>query len=405
MSMFHKRAANNLLDLCLKNGGVYIKLGQHIASLQYLLPEEYTDTFRVLQDECTPSSMQEVENVFKSDAQLNMDDFFSQFNPDPIGVASLAQVHHAVLKNGQEVAVKIQHSSLDWFSKVDINTTVNLVFLVKKLFPDFEFTWLAEEIRESLPKELDFRMEAANCLKTEKFFEGDERFKVPAIYWSDRRILIMEYIKGGKINNPKFLSKHNINPESVSKTLHDMFFSMIFNVDDIQIHCDPHPGNIFVRPVKPKKHNILYRVLNYFSSTKANFQNFELVLLDHGLYRTLSKELKLNYAKLWNSILVGNDQLILENSLSLFKNSKSEMKKSRDGFDYHRLFASMLTGRSWDVISNKKLSGKRQKIEVKRVSEKIKSVGFFLAVSEVLAALPREILLLLKTNDLLRSGM
>jgi aarF domain-containing kinase len=77
-----------------------------------------------------------------------------------LGVASLAQVHRAVLReSGKEVAVKIQHPSLDKFTAIDVQTVVSTVHRVKKAFPDFEFAWLADEMKTNLPKEMDFAHE------------------------------------------------------------------------------------------------------------------------------------------------------------------------------------------------------------------------------------------------------
>lgn len=108
-------------------------------------------------------------------------------------VASLAQVHKAVLKNTtQFVAVKIQHPTLDFYSAVDIQMCADIVLLVKKVFPEFEFDWLAEEMKDSLPKELDFVREGENGLKTLNNFSTEPSIKIPKVYWAKRRVLCME---------------------------------------------------------------------------------------------------------------------------------------------------------------------------------------------------------------------
>jgi aarF domain-containing kinase len=88
--------------------GIFIKLGQHISSLM-VLPVEWTSTMRPLQDKCEPTPIEEVDSLFLSDMGASTSDLFSSFEPVPIGVASLAQVHLAVdRKTGQEVAVKVK---------------------------------------------------------------------------------------------------------------------------------------------------------------------------------------------------------------------------------------------------------------------------------------------------------
>lgn len=185
------------------------------------------------------------------------------------------------------------------------------------------------------------------------------------------------------------------------------------------------------------------------SKTRLNPYNFEIVLLDHGLYRTLSDTLRIEYAKLWMSLINGDECGIQESWDSLLGHgsdaeSDTEMntktgecdlylKSSKKKIDYHRLFASMITGRSWQVISNDEsqqietsseatsntftlkdslnstkssnallaLSKPRTKHEQDLLSNNANS-NFVIAVTDILSRIPREIVLLVKTNDLLR---
>jgi aarF domain-containing kinase len=189
----HLRSAKRLLKLCKENGGVFIKLGQHLSALVYLLPVEYCNTLKELQDQCPPSSIESLNDLFLSDANQSLESLFSSFDPNPVGVASLAQVHRAVLREtGQEVAVKIQHPALDDYTAVDVKTVTASVKWVKRMFPDFEFDWLADEMQNSLPKETDFTHEAENANKVRELFSSKKVLKIPRIYRAQRRILIME---------------------------------------------------------------------------------------------------------------------------------------------------------------------------------------------------------------------
>ena len=102
LSKTHKKAAEITLKALEKNGGIYIKLGQHITALTYLLPPEWTNTMLPLQDKCPQSSLEEIEKLFENDLGKKMSDLFIEFDPNPVGVASLAQVHIATLKNGEK---------------------------------------------------------------------------------------------------------------------------------------------------------------------------------------------------------------------------------------------------------------------------------------------------------------
>lgn len=138
----------------------------------------------------TPLS--DIEDLFQKDFNGSIKDIFSSFDPIPLGVASLAQVHRATLPTGQEVAVKVQHPYLDEYTPVDIATTVRMVKFAKDMFPDFELDWLAEEMQTSLPQELDFELEAANADRIRKNFKDSNVVKIPNVFFAKRRVLVME---------------------------------------------------------------------------------------------------------------------------------------------------------------------------------------------------------------------
>ncbi|KAJ3330140.1 hypothetical protein HDU76_006340, partial [Blyttiomyces sp. JEL0837] len=428
----HQRSAERLLDVFNKNGGVYIKLGQHISALVYLLPMEYTETMKVLQDRCPATSLADIEQLFITDTGSPLSSHFETFDPKPIGVASLAQVHRATLKQDdstnnksktqqqpRQVAVKIQHPALDDHTPIDIAMCSWIVKVVKRVFPEFEFDWLADELRESLPQELDFIREAGNAARVSFNFKGDLTVRVPRVYWAKRRILVMEFVDGKRVDDVEFLKRNGVDVHQVSDVMTRTFSKMIFF--DGFIHCDLHPGNLFVRAVPHKGFRIpvLSRLLG------NNPYNFELVILDHGLYRDLSPQLRYDYAQLWHALINFDESKIEEYSYRLFLHDKGRGIR-KDGIDHHRLFASMLTGRPWEVLSKRSegidtskpssltpssqksksvyaLATSRTNTETTMVVSNIQQSRFIIAIAEILAKLPRELLLLLKANDLLRA--
>lgn len=133
------------------------------------------------------------------------------------------------------------------------------------------------------------------------------------------------------------------------------------------------PGNVFIRPAKEPKHSKC---------------NFDLVLLDHGLYRELPEELRSDYAHLWTSLIKGDEEGIRKYSYRV------------GGTDVYQLFACMLTGREWERIEKSDLNSVRETAEVGRISNG--AMEYLTEVADILGNLPRTVLLLLKTNDLLR---
>lgn len=259
----HKRCATRVLEGLQSLGGIYIKLGQHVSAMVYILPPEWTETMAVLQDRCEPTPSDQIRELFLSDYGHSIDEIFEEFEWKPIGVASLAQVHRARLRAGTDgrgrlgndgwVAVKLQHPALDEFCKIDMETVSFIFDVIKKAFPDFGFAWLVDEMRESLPRELDFVHEARNArLVTQNFADdikhGRTALTVPQVVWARRRILCMEcklkewcksqsmymvadrfiVVDGARIDDLQYMKDHHINPAQVSAELTRIFSKMIF---------------------------------------------------------------------------------------------------------------------------------------------------------------------------------
>ncbi|KAG0302184.1 hypothetical protein BGZ98_007722 [Dissophora globulifera] len=378
-SRLHKRSAERVMAMMRQNGGIYIKLGQHLASLKYLLPEEWTKTMEPLQDKCLPSSLESIQALFLSDLGQPLSEIFSSFDVTPIGVASLAQVHRATLKDGCEVAVKIQHPALGEFSEVDMKTIAALTHFIAYAFPEFEFFWLSEEIQDNLPKELDFRYEARNAERTAANFDcarvqgSSSAIKIPDVFWAQKRVLVMEFMNGSRIDNVEYLNANSIKVGEVSREMARIFSQMIYK--DGFLHCDPHPGNVMIRPTPV--------------GSPSPF-NFEIILLDHGLYRELSPEFRLDYARLWTAVMDSDEEEIKRRAIAL------------GGIDAYELFACILTGRDWDVIQESQLTRKvRNKAETSKISHG--AGNWLVEIADILARVPRDLLLLFKTNDLLRA--
>ncbi|XP_039325241.1 aarF domain-containing protein kinase 1 isoform X3 [Saimiri boliviensis] len=329
-SKVHLRSARRLCELCCANRGTFIKVGQHLGALDYLLPEEYTSTLKVLHSQAPQSSMQEVRQVIREDLGKEIHDLFQSFDETPLGTASLAQVHKAVLHDGRTVAVKVQHPKVRAQSSKDILLMELLVLAVKQLFPEFEFMWLVDEAKKNLPLELDFLKEGRNAEKVSQMLKHFDFLKI---------------------------SRH------LGKIYSEMIFVNGF------VHCDPHPGNVLVRK-QP-------------GTGKA-----EIVLLDHGLYQVLTEEFRLNYCHLWQSLIWTDMKRVKEYSQRL------------GAGELYPLFACMLTARSWDSV-NRGISQApvtaTEDLEIRN-----NAANYLPQISQLLNHVPRQMLLILKTNDLLR---
>ncbi len=143
----HQRSADRMLAVCRANKGVYPKAGQHISSLAYIVPRQYTETLGVLTDRAPFMSMAEVSGVLAKQLGPEWRSLFAEFDETPVAAASLAQVHRARLADGRNVAVKVQFPAITRQLKMDVATLSLCVRVVGYLFPKFQFTWVLPEFK------------------------------------------------------------------------------------------------------------------------------------------------------------------------------------------------------------------------------------------------------------------
>lgn len=287
-SRAHTLAAGRLLDLCCANKGVYIKVGQHIGALDFLLPPEYVQTMKVLHSRAPQNPVADLYRVIRRDLRCEPDDLFAEFDAEPLGTASLAQVHRAVLRDsGEVVAVKVQHPFVRGNSMVDMKTMELLAGAMAWVFPDFKMQWLVDETKKNLPTELDFEHEGRNADKVcrrsvfvlgfvlmtrfasqvREMFKDYAWLRVPRIHWalSTKRVLVMEYLQGGQVDDTQYLDAHKIDRLEVANQIGQLYSNMIFVHG--YVHSDPHPGNLLVH-----------------RAPAGSGRGSDLILLDHGLY-------------------------------------------------------------------------------------------------------------------------
>ncbi|KAF2266699.1 ABC1 family protein [Lojkania enalia] len=373
----HLRCAKRTLVTLEKNGSIFIKLGQHLSSLNYLLPSEWCDTFIPLQDKCPISSIESIKEMVRDDTGEDLSEWFSYFEEMPIGAASLAQVHRAVVKEtGQRVAVKVQHPTLDEWAKLDLALTRFTFETLRYWFPEYDLTWLSEEMDVSLPQELDFEREGRNAMRARKYFEKvrDAPVIIPKVMWAKRRILVMDYVSGHRPDDLEYLDSHGIDRDEVSAALARIFNEMIFGTN-APLHCDPHGGNIAIRhnPSRPGK------------------GNFDVIMYDHGLYRDIPIALRRSYAKLWLAVLDADEPRMRKYAYEVAGIGEKDFP----------LFASAITGRDYSVVKQN-VAMPRNKQEKDTISNAL-GEGMLVQLVQLLGQVPRIILLILKTNDLTRS--
>ncbi|KAL3838737.1 hypothetical protein ACJIZ3_023328 [Penstemon smallii] len=216
LSEIHLRSARRILRLCDVNKGFYVKAGQFVAAMRQV-PQEYSTTLSSLQDQAVPCNFEAIKKAVLKSLGKDLSEIFLSFDEQPVAAASIAQVHHALLKDGQEVAVKVQYPGLEYQMQYDFATMTFLSRLVAWIFPDYRFEWMVSEFEKSIASELDFIQEAKNSERTAISFKKNSMVRIPCIYWdfTSSQVLTMQFCEGQKVDDLEFFKQMGIKPVEV----------------------------------------------------------------------------------------------------------------------------------------------------------------------------------------------
>ncbi|KAJ8606280.1 hypothetical protein CTAYLR_010312 [Chrysophaeum taylorii] len=253
--------SSRLRDAILDLQGFYVKSGQVISTRVDLFSKPYTDKLSVLQDNLDPISADVVKEVVRGELDLgSLDELFSSFDDEPIGCASIAQVHRATLRDGTDVAVKVQRPGARALLLADLANLKRFSKLLADALPVDYYT-VFSELGEALEGELDFLKEAQSMDKLRAALRvtttgevTDPPLLVPRAVpgLSTRKVLVMDFVEGVSLSALRAKAQ-DLDPRSpeaqilgtkIVKSIGEAYARMIFNGG--HIHGDPHPGNIFV---------------------------------------------------------------------------------------------------------------------------------------------------------------
>ncbi|HKF37904.1 MAG TPA: AarF/ABC1/UbiB kinase family protein [Ktedonobacteraceae bacterium] len=239
----------------IKLGVLMIKLGQFLSSRADLLPEQALATLQALQDEVPPAPFSHVVSMLEAELGKPVEQIFSVLERKATAAASLGQVHKATLAvTGEKVAVKVQRPNIDQLVRTDLSTLKFVIRLITRFFDTSKFIDLMAVYREferTVHEEIDFVTEAANAKRFKEMFKDDPTIYIPGVFdeYVSRRVLVLEWIDGIKINDYASLEAEGIDRMEVAKRTVQTYFHQFF--DEGFFHADPHPGNIFVKKGQP----------------------------------------------------------------------------------------------------------------------------------------------------------
>jgi ubiquinone biosynthesis protein len=230
-------------------GPVYVKFGQALSTRRDLLPEDIADELVKLQDRVPPFSNEIARQIIEKELGMSIDEAFSEFDPQPMASASVAQVHAAVLKNGEQVVVKVLRPNIEKRIHSDMGLIYELARFAERFWADARRLHPMEvvaEFEKTTLDELDLIREAANAAKIRRNFENSEIIYIPEIHWplSRQKVMVMERIQGIPVGDIDALTKAGADFKLLAERGVEIFFTQVFR--DNFFHADMHPGNIFV---------------------------------------------------------------------------------------------------------------------------------------------------------------
>lgn len=240
--------------VCEELGPTFVKFGQILSNRSDLLPKELVDEFSKLQDTVPPFSGIVARKSLETELNKSVDVLFVKFDIEPFASASMAQVHKAVLKNGDIVAVKIQRPGIRAVILEDIRVMYSLAAILEKRIPSskaFDPTGLVKHFEESIFKELDFIHESVNLQRFYANLESDKKevgTTCPKVYqeFTTAQVLTMQFIKGIKISNYDLLKEEGHDRKVIANKLAVSYIKQVFEYGFF--HADLHPGNILILP-------------------------------------------------------------------------------------------------------------------------------------------------------------
>jgi len=232
-------------------GATYIKLGQFVASSPSLFPKEYVLEFQKCLDSTEPIQWKVVQSIIENDLGPISNNFAS-IDKTPLASASIAQVHAAKLKTGEEVVIKVQKPQIDDLLKADLNFIYIASRVLEFLQPDFERTSLsavATDVKSSMLEELDFNKEATNIEEFRQFLTEQgmtDTVTAPKVYrdLTSKKVLTMERLKGVSMVDAESIKDITNDPESLIVTALNTWTTSVMEMP--WFHADVHSGNLLV---------------------------------------------------------------------------------------------------------------------------------------------------------------
>lgn len=249
---FHRKPFAERFRMALEElGPTFVKFGQILSSRRDLVNEAFFKELHRLQDQVSPFPGEEAKKIVEQELDCKLEEVFKEFDLKPAASASMAQVHRAVLHNGDVVAVKVQRPNVHEIIEIDLAILLDVARFLNKHIKEISSLnpmGVVQEFSRTIRIEQDFTHEAQNMERFAKQFRGNRWIRVPKVHHdlSTERVLTMEYLTGYKVDQLDELETHKINPVKLSERMSRLIFQQMFQFGFF--HADPHPGNMTILP-------------------------------------------------------------------------------------------------------------------------------------------------------------
>jgi ubiquinone biosynthesis protein len=232
-------------------GPTFVKLGQVLASRPDLVPDDFIQEFSKLHDRVNPLPFEVIEQVMKEEFGNQLYEHFQSFDPKPLGSASIAQVHKAILKDGTSVVVKVQRPGIIHTINEDLSVLYFLAELLEKYVEETRAlnpVAIVDEYFKTLELETNFVVEANNIRRFSQNFKGETAIHIPKVYFplTTERVLTMETLEGIPLSSEEALRQTGTDPDTIIRLGLRAYLKMVFM--DGLFHGDLHAGNFFIFP-------------------------------------------------------------------------------------------------------------------------------------------------------------
>lgn len=277
-------------------GPTFVKFGQIVSSRRDLVNDEYYEELAKLQSDVPPFPARQARKIIREELEESLDDIFAVFNDEPIGAASIAQVHKAVLKDGTTVAIKVQRPDITKKIQQDTAILIDLAKWLEKHVPEISGlnpVAVVTEFSETLMRELDFTNELMNAERFRNQFEDDPDIKTPRVFrkFSSDKVLTMEFMSGIRVDDPAALKRAEIDSSELAERITKLIYRQIFDFGFF--HGDPHPGNIAIQ------------------------RDGAVGLYDYGMMGTFTPDFRVSVANLVSGLAEKNHRQVMRSILEM----------------------------------------------------------------------------------------